>query len=74
MHERFESGFRDLTLRVKVLRREDQKSKIQNIFFTNIIFKTYFTKQKKGQREDGRKKSTGLIKNRPVLIEKSLGL
>ena len=56
VHERFESGFRDLTLCVKVLRREDQKSKIQNIFFTNIIFKTYFTKQKKARgRMEGKK-------------------
>ena len=55
--------------------REDQKSKkIQNIFITHIIFKTYFTKQKKARGRMEGKKSTGLIKNRPVLIEKSLGL
>ena len=36
--------------------REDQKSKKNKYFLkTNIIFKTYFTKQK-GQREDGREK------------------
>ena len=43
--------------------REDQKSKkIQNIFLKQIIFKTYFTKQKKARGRMEGKKSTGLIK------------
>ena len=44
--------------------REDQKSKKnpKYIFKTNIIFKTYFTKQKKARGRMEGKKSTGLIK------------
>ena len=43
--------------------REDQKSKNPKyIFKTNIIFKTYFTKQKKARGRMEGKKSTGLIK------------
>ena len=54
--------------------REDQKSKKSQIYIfkTNIIFKTYFTKQKKARGRMEGKKSTGLIKNRPVLIEKKV--
>lgn len=43
--------------------REDQKSKkTKYMFKTNIIFKTYFTKQKKARGRMEGKKSTGLIK------------
>ena len=51
-------------------RKGGSKIKTKYIFKTNIIFKTYFTKQKKARGRMEGKKSTGLIKNRPVLIEK----